>query len=235
MYKVYVIINKVNRKLYVGKCGKSIENRWRKHLLIAGGGKKKYPRLFFALHSAISKYGYNNFDINELQTYASEHLAFEGETEYIRKFKLDGYILYNLTNGGDGASGAKRSKKSKLKMSLAHRRDDYIGGKQILNVSQVKEIKRLLTDNKMKMQEIANLFSVNFQIISNINRGKTWSWVDDPAFKKAKRIPNRKLSEEDIENIIYLLTSKVSYRKIALQFNVSVGCIQKIKSKQTSP
>ena len=85
----------------------------------------------------------------------------------------------------------------------------------------------------LKMKEIAELFSVSFETISSINNGITWSWVIDPNFIKAKRISNRKLSETDVKNIRELLSQKISYRKIASQFNVSVACIQKIKNGKT--
>lgn len=232
MFYIYKITNLKNGKIYIGKSKN--KNRWSTHLKISRGGKIKYPRLFFAIHAAIKKYGENTFSFEkEKETYDTEDQAFEAEKFAIYNYKLQGFILYNLTEGGEGSSGAKRSVESRKKMSLAHQKDSYINSTQKLSIQEVKNIKKLLTANSLKMKEIAELFSVSFETISSINNGITWSWVIDPNFIKAKRIPNRKLSETDVKNIRELLSQKISYRKIASQFNVSVACIQKIKNGKT--
>lgn len=234
MFYVYMITNKINGKIYVGKSSGQTKDRWEIHLKIAKGGKKKYPRLFFAVHAAIRKYKSENFSFEILKKYSNEYDAFAAESIIIHKLRDEGTILYNLTDGGEGPAGAKRSKESRERMSVAHRKESgMMSGKQKLTADQVRQIKLLLTENKIKMKDIGNMFSVDFRVISNINRGKTWAWLEVPGFVPAKRIPNRKLTEHDVQNIRMLLNQKATYREVASMFEVSVACIQKIKNLQT--
>ncbi len=233
MFYVYKIVNKINGKLYIGKTKKDEKKRWQDHLKIANGDKEKYPRLFFAIHAAIKKYGEENFSFEKEAIYDTEILAFIGESSFIEDYKSRGYILYNLTNGGEGPSGAKRSIETKIKMSLAHQKTGYTTGKQKLTIEDVIKIKKMLINNQIKMKDIAKLFSISFFTISNINREKAWSWVKVEGFKPAKRIPNRKLSTSNILDIKNMLRNKCKYRDIAKVFNVSVRCIQKIKNSET--
>jgi group I intron endonuclease len=233
MFYTYKITNLINKKIYIGKSSDQGKDRWKTHLTIAKGGKEKHPRLFFALHAAICKYGENNFLFETVNQYLTEEEAFAAEMNLIEQFSKQGVLLYNLTAGGEGSTGAKRSKNSKEKMSLAHQQPGYMGGKQKLTVDKVKEIKIMLTANKVKMKEIAQLFLVSFITISNINRGKTWSWVKVDNFTQAKRIPHRILNEEQVKEIKIMLSKHIPYAVVAKSFNVSVGSIQKIKSGET--
>jgi group I intron endonuclease len=119
MFFVYLIKNFVNGKLYVGKTN-DIKIRWRQHKKIAAGGKAKYPKEYSYIHSAISKYGTENFKISILYRYDNENEALEDEIYHIARLKNEGYELYNLTDGGDGSSGYKFSEESKRKMSITH-------------------------------------------------------------------------------------------------------------------
>lgn len=53
-YTVYVHINKINRKRYVGQTGKNVNKRWGPN-----GNRYKGSVVFY---SAIKKYGWNNFE-----------------------------------------------------------------------------------------------------------------------------------------------------------------------------
>lgn len=231
MFYVYKITNSVNGKIYIGKTKGNADARFKKHLRIARGGKAKYFKLYFALHTAINKYGSDKFIFEIIQTTDDESKAFELEKYWISKLK-NGRNMYNLTDGGEGTSGSKRTDASKKLMSLAHQKENSLSTAQ-LTINQVIDIKKLLTENKIKMAEIAKLFSVSFKIISNINRGITWSWVKLDNFIPAKRIPNVKLTDGNVRLIKKLLKDGISYRKIASQFEVSVACIQNIKNGRT--
>lgn len=52
-YTVYLHINRINRKVYVGITSMKVECRWKE-----GKGYKKWE----VMNRAISKYGWNNFD-----------------------------------------------------------------------------------------------------------------------------------------------------------------------------
>jgi hypothetical protein len=48
-----------------------------------------------------------------------------------------------------------------------------------LNVDQVKEIKKLLKENRLHEHQIGELFGVSRDVVSKIRQGKNWGWLDD--------------------------------------------------------
>lgn len=96
---VYLITNKVNGKVYVGKTTKTVEERWRWHVHYARQG---YDLL---LSRAIRKHGPENFFIEELC-----RVELEDELNSLERFhiaRLSSYLTdngYNSTAGGDGLS-----------------------------------------------------------------------------------------------------------------------------------
>ncbi len=67
-------------------------------------------------NNVVNKYGYT---VEIIQNYLPEWLAFELETYLIAEYRLLGYNLCNLTEGGEGASGCTRSEETKLKNKIA--------------------------------------------------------------------------------------------------------------------
>jgi hypothetical protein len=102
MKQFYVYIHKKpdGTPFYVGKSGtqrhKSI---WRKH-------NPHHTNI-------VKKYGPDNI-IVELIACRSESEAFDLEKIYIKQLKEAGYILCNLTDGGEGVGGYKRTEAEKL-------------------------------------------------------------------------------------------------------------------------
>lgn len=98
-FKIYLIENIINGKVYVGKTKKLIEERWKDHVRNA---KNKTNR---RLYDAMNKYGPENFTISELDSVEDEEKINEMESWFI-------YILhsndpkhgYNMTLGGDGGN-----------------------------------------------------------------------------------------------------------------------------------
>ena len=105
---IYLIINTINDKKYVGKSLR-LRDRLYRHIL------KEDPNKI--LYKAFNKYGINNFKVRILycEENAAEDYLFQLEIEYIEKF--DTYIKgYNMTKGGDGVSGYRYSEEEKEKM-----------------------------------------------------------------------------------------------------------------------
>ena len=98
---IYLIINHINGKRYVGQTVNPIHYRWSKHIEEAYGGNKSNS----LLHRAIIKYGASNFGINILEECADTELN-EKEKNYIKKY--DTYYThnkgYNMTWGGEGVT-----------------------------------------------------------------------------------------------------------------------------------
>jgi len=113
---VYLIYNKINGKIYVGKSNE-LESRWTRHLRVARGGKTMYPTTFSWIHAAICKYGSDNFIFKIIEILPTEEVALSKEIEWISLLRSAGYKLYNLTEGGDGSSGYKHTAESIAKMT----------------------------------------------------------------------------------------------------------------------
>ena len=96
---IYIIKNKINSKVYIGKTFSSLDKRFAEH---------KRDSLKYAdrvLYRAFNKYGLDNFFIEELEKVSDEKIE-EREIFYIKKY--NSYIGfsnsngYNSTLGGDG-------------------------------------------------------------------------------------------------------------------------------------
>lgn len=103
-YSIYIHINKINKKVYVGQTNQKPQNRWGKN----GSGYKKQN-----FYKAIQKYGWNNFEHIILKTDLSQQEANLEEQKFIALY--DSYNNgYNETLGG---KNRKLSNKEKIKIS----------------------------------------------------------------------------------------------------------------------
>ena len=106
---VYIHINMINNKAYIGQTGQDPQERWRNGL-----GYNRQP----AMSSAIKKYGWHNFLHIILQDNLTELEAKEKEKELIQYFHSnDKKYGYNLTDGGEGSAGHVTSEEAKLRIS----------------------------------------------------------------------------------------------------------------------
>lgn len=94
--KIYKICNCINNKVYIGQTCSSIEKRFREHLYRA----KSQTHENLPLYNAITKYGANNFFIEEIEQ-VPEELLNEREIYWI-KFYDSFRNGYNATTGGEG-------------------------------------------------------------------------------------------------------------------------------------
>lgn len=138
---IYIIINKINDKRYVGQTTETLEHRWNTHLWNAKNCKFHYP-----IYRAINKYGENNFVIHKIdEIYHNnkkklKHNLLKLETYYISIFdsfsdwKLGGY---NLIMGETGR--VIISKSTRLKLSkLSCGKNNAFYGKKHSNLSKEK-------------------------------------------------------------------------------------------------
>lgn len=108
-YCVYVHINKINGKMYVGQTHKSPENRW-----CNGKGYKSSPHFY----SAIQKYGWDNFEHEIVASNLTKDEADNFERLLIDRLNLmQREYGYNLKEGG---AGGKFSEATIRKMSESH-------------------------------------------------------------------------------------------------------------------
>lgn len=94
---VYLAINKINNKVYVGQTINTLNRRKTSHYAAARNEK---DNLYF--HRAIRKYGENNFDWIVLDKANNQDKLNELEQFYIAKYKSNNSQYgYNMTSGGD--------------------------------------------------------------------------------------------------------------------------------------
>ena len=145
MFKLYMVVNQNNGKLYIGKTCQPLERRWKHHIFLAEHGTDFY------FYRAIRKHGVDNFLIHQIDGTESEQEASELERLYIGIFKSHKPEHgYNSTLGGEGVRpneqtrlkmkeaasgtnsimfGRKHSEESKKKMSVTRKAHPMVGPK----------------------------------------------------------------------------------------------------------
>lgn len=103
---IYLLTNKINGKIYVGKHGRAgrPQRRWQEHCWDALKGLDTY------LSNAIRKHGAEAFEFSILQDdITSKEDLNVAEKRFIKALRAqDRSIGYNLTAGGDGGPGTPR-------------------------------------------------------------------------------------------------------------------------------
>lgn len=117
---VYMAVNKVNGKKYIGITSQPFQNRKTRH---------KYDALVknhqFYFHRAIRKYGFDNFEWLVAAEFDKYKDALNAEIKLI-KFFGNGY---NMTKGGEGILGRKISQEQKEIVSKTQKGNTHWKGR----------------------------------------------------------------------------------------------------------
>ncbi len=117
MYQIYVVVNTVNGKMYVGSSERDLKIRLQRHVARANQDST------CSLHKAIRKYGKDNFVIRMIEEYSTKEAMLAGEVDWIAYFDtFKSRHGYNDTLGGDGGNtngGKKFSEEWKANISVA--------------------------------------------------------------------------------------------------------------------
>lgn len=125
-YCVYVHINKVNGKKYVGQTCKRPTERWD-----SGRGYKKCPYFW----KAIKKYGWNNFEHEVIASHLTKEEADNFEILLIEKLNLrDRNYGYNLREGGSHGSISDETRQKIREANTGKRHSDE-------TIQKLREIK----------------------------------------------------------------------------------------------
>lgn len=138
---VYIAVNKINGKGYIGKTLGSMEKRALEHFQCTR--KKKY----FYFQAALKKYGFDKFEWRELFSSEDNEILCSKEKDFIKKLNTRCPSGYNLTDGGDGIIGVKRSEitpEIRRKQSLSK-----MGNKYRLGVKTSEETKIKISKARM--------------------------------------------------------------------------------------
>lgn len=214
MFYVYKITNLMNGKIYIGKSF-DVSGRWKKHIFAA---KYKLKNDYFLIHMAINKYGADNFKIETISEHNSESEALDAETDLIAKLdSTNRNIGYNITKGGDGISGLKHSKETKNKMRLAK-----LGKKPSLEtrkkMSESRKGSKRNELTKQKMRDARLKYIQEHPVVSEetrrkISESRIGKKLSEEHKTKISLSSKRKLSDEDVIEIINLLNSRTGPAK----------------------
>lgn len=215
MFFVYKIVNLVNGKIYIGK-SKNPQKRWLKHLNTAKRGSS--DRRFQVLHTAINKYGKNNFKIEIIFACNDEKECLEKEKYFIAKYNTFKGPGYNCTEGGDGSSGYKHTseaieKMKKAKTGIFHGENNPFYGKK-----HSEETKKILSKKASERKGEKNSFYK-----------KKHSGESKRKIRENQKVKERYFSFQEAEAIRKLyLDSKLSYEDISEKFSTSKVVISDI-------
>ncbi len=112
---VYLAVNKVNGKKYIGYTTKSLHERIKNHVIKAYSKNGKHYNYFF--QRAIRKHSIDSFEWSVIQNCSSKDECCEIESKYILEYDSIYPNGYNLTLGGDGGIPCDEVKK-KISKSL---------------------------------------------------------------------------------------------------------------------
>lgn len=189
---IYLIVNNINGKLYVGKTYTTLDKRFKEHV----SDSKKERNRNRPLYRAINKYGHDNFKIIPIKTF-KESILEEKEKYYIQLF--DTYNNgYNATLGGDSRKYLNISQKDILNAIQNNKSMNQAAKSLNIDPSTLKRfatsfnIKYKIIDrqevySKLTREEAINIkysdkrekdlaikYNVNRWVISKIRRNITW-------------------------------------------------------------
>ena len=161
----------VNGKQYVGQTSRTLEQRWREHC--SNNSKCTH------LHSAILKYGKENFKVEQIDIALDQGELDYKEMQYIKYYNTLAPNGYNLDTGGKGSR--KLSEITCYKISEHHAN---VSGE--LNPMYGKERPEVGLRNKLTKSKAVNQFTIDGIFIAQ-----------DPSIREAERqtgIDNRWIS-----------------------------------------
>jgi group I intron endonuclease len=222
---VYIIINEINNKIYIGETSHP-KKRWIAH---KNHGKNK--RYDYPLYKAMYKYGNPAFSFSIIENYESETEALDAEKYLISHFKSIGYVLYNITDGGEGTTGRVCSELTKEKISKANKgKQNRLGlsnsYEQNLNISKSLKGKSYSKKRKNSWYEL-KFNKKEPDGMAGIEKERN---AKSEAHKGERNGKACKLKEQQVIEIKRLIKDGLSTRQIAKLFNVSKSAIADISS-----
>jgi group I intron endonuclease len=251
---IYEIRNLINNKVYIGS-SYNIKNRWSQHKQELN----KNIHNNYHLQSAWNKYGKNNFsfkiieEIPIVDTFINmKYIIIEKEQYWIDKTNCcDIDYGYNIAPKAYSKLGVKdsdevRKKKSNAMLQPERRKiaseamtrtnnkrykelgKDMCINNSLLDENKVREIEKYLNEG-LSNSEIGEKFGVQYYVISDIKKGKTWSHVTNRTYKKR----NIKINNDTALKIFNMIKDGHSIEDIQNKFNVNKDIIYNIRNGVT--
>jgi|694.fasta_scaffold09776_6 group I intron endonuclease len=226
MVGVYKITSPLG-KIYIGSSN-DIGNRFRSYHNLKCKSQRK-------LYNSLKKYGVDSH-LFEIVEECEVEVLLERELYYGTKYKVldkkrglncrlpkakEGYVYM-------GDETKKKIGESNKKINTGKKHAYYKSSLKKLTIDQVKEIKLLLFQNNLTHKEIGDLYGVVRKIISNINIGKTYSYVDKDIDLSSIKHTYVKLTEMERDEIKMLYDRGLSQNKIAIKYKVGQPHISRV-------
>ena len=208
MIGIYKIINIINQKVYIGQ---SINIQKRIHQHFWKSQCQKDVSYNSILHNAIRKYGKQNFKWEVVEECSVDQID-EKQKYYIQFYNSLTPNGYNILTGGETPPIMKG--------------ENHV--EAILSKEQVIQLTEDLKNTRESFESLRKKYGfVSRTSISDFNKGKTYHReIDYPIRKK---VTNGKLTEEQVDQIIYLLkNTNLSYAAISRQFNMDYKTASRI-------
>jgi len=230
---VYCIKNLKNNKIYIGS-SIDIVDRWRQH-------KREFRKNIHSnkyLQYSWNKHGNSSFEFSIIEE------CNENETLEREQYYLDLYESYNRNKGYNISKsssapmmGRKHSKETLIKLSEGVRSRDssvWVRGEDKFNAKfkdkDIIIIKRMIYEGN-RIIDIANLYNVEPNTITQIKTGERWSHIKTEYDDLIIQTPRQKLNEENIIEIKKLLIEeKLNIKEIADIFEITFGQVSSIKN-----
>jgi group I intron endonuclease len=225
MIGIYKILNKLNNKCYIGKSEKDIEKRWKSHLTLLNNNKHYNPHLQYAFNK-----NYEVFEFSIVEICSVEDCN-EREIYWIKEYNSCNHKYgYNLTYGGEGGLMCAESLEKMMKSSIGRKHTQETKDK----ISKAHEGLRHTEEAKKKM----SLSSIGKP---TWNKGKTGIYSEETLRKISigstknqrenpitgdKHYRYMKFTDEQLLEMLKLKNDGLTYRKIALKFNISPGTVR---------
>lgn len=181
---VYVHINKINNKVYVGQTNNPKE-RWRPHGKLGRYGDSPLFK------KAIDKYGWDNFYHLILESNLTQEEANEREQYWIKTFdSFNSDNGYNLTPGGDNYMSQlwqDQEYKDRMSKSFSERGKRLWSDERFAAEAQKKMqegVQRFWNDpvkRAKRIEEITGSKNPNSKAVRNIETGKVFDTIKDAA------------------------------------------------------
>lgn len=218
MIGIYKYQNKLNNKIYIGRSINITRRKW-EHL--------HSPSPYSYFDSVLQQIGEEAFDFEIVEECTAKQLK-DREKYWIAYYNccvLDNRNGgYNLTRGGE-----------------EYRSEENPWSK--LTIQQVQEIIDKLANTTISMEELSKIYNVHRNTISDINRGKTWSWLHNyngnirqKAFGSSNRgeLGSNKITELEAKKIIKLLEQdNRSLAQISREEDISLNILYDINRCKT--
>lgn len=204
---IYIIKNDINNKVYIGQ-SLNAEKRFKSHC--------KPNQDNSLIDTAIQKYGKQHFWFEIIESQIENYN--EREKYWIYYYDSITPNGYNILSGGNEPP--------------VYYGEDHPNSH--ISNADVELLKKDLANTTISLSQLAKKYNISKKSVANINQGITHSKVGETYPVRENPNINGKLTEEQVDEIIYLL--KYTYRfngEIAHQYGVDVHAILRINQGVT--